>query len=332
MGLNNTQYDAIMRRYSQRQSEGLRALEERRREAYAKIPELADIDREVSSLSVSCAKRLLDGETADLSRLRTQLRQYADRREQLLARHGFPADQLTPQYTCPDCQDTGYIRGQKCHCFRREAIDLFYTQYGMRQILETENFQHFSYDYYPQDLIHPSTGQSAREMMKATVAACLRFIDEFDHSFSNLFFYGGTGLGKTFLSHCIARELIEREHSVIYYSAFELFERLARSSFGRTSPEEEGATDYIYDCDLLIIDDLGTELTNAFVSSQLFLILNERIQRQKSMIISTNLPLAKFAEMYSERVFSRITSNFQLFQLFGNDIRIQKKLRTYAAK
>ena len=161
--------------------------------------------------------------------------------------------------------------------------------------------------------------------MRTTVAACLRYIDEFDKTFSNLFFYGGTGLGKTFLSHCIAKELIERAHSVIYYSAFELFDLFAKNSFGRRETESD-MTDYIFDCDLLIVDDLGTELTNSFVSSQLFLILNERLQRQKSTIISTNLPLGTFAELYSERVFSRITSNFQLFQLIGNDIRIQKKL------
>ena len=326
MGLNNTQYDTIMRCYSQKQAENHRRLEEHRRIAYEKIPQLSQIDHQVSSVSLEHARVLLDNAGTDLSALKEQLKGFAEMRIQLLRENGFPPDYLEMSYTCPDCQDTGYIEGKKCHCFRQQAIDLFYTQSGMKEILAVENFQHFSYDYYPEDLIHPATGKSARELMRGTVAACLRYIDEFDRNFSNLFFYGGTGLGKTFLSHCIARELIERSHSVIYYSAFELFDMVAQNSFGRVS-SEENMKDYVFDCDLLIIDDLGTELTNSFVSSQLFLIINERIQRKKSTIISTNLSLSAFAETYSERVFSRITSNFQLFLLFGNDIRIQKKLK-----
>lgn len=301
-------------------------MEEHRRNAYEKIPQLSEIDQQVSAISLEHAKILLENPQTDLSVLKRQLQQFALLREDLLQKNGFPANYLDMEYTCPDCQDTGYIDGQKCHCFRQQAIDLFYTQSGMKEILEMENFKTFSYEYYPEDLIHPATGKSAKELMHSTVSACLRYIDEFDQNFSNLFFYGGTGLGKTFLSHCIAKELIERSHSVIYYSAFELFDMVAQNSFGRVNPQEN-MKDYVMDCDLLIIDDLGTELTNSFVSSQLFLILNERIQRKKSTIISTNLSLSAFAETYNERVFSRITSNFQLFQFFGNDIRIQKKLK-----
>ena len=315
-----------MRCYSQKQAENQRRLDEHRRIAYEKIPQLSQIDYQVSAVSLEHARALLDNAKTDLSPLKEQLKSFAEMRIQLLLENGFPPDYLEMSYTCPDCQDTGYIEGKKCHCFRQQAIDLFYTQSGMKEILAVENFQHFSYDYYPEDLIHPATGKSARELMRGTVAACLRYIDEFDRNFSNLFFYGGTGLGKTFLSHCIARELIERSHSVIYYSAFELFDMVAQNSFGRVS-SEENMKDYVFDCDLLIIDDLGTELTNSFVSSQLFLIINERIQRKKSTIISTNLSLSAFADTYSERVFSRITSNFQLFLLYGNDIRIQKKLK-----
>lgn len=326
MGLNNSQYDAIMRQYSKRQLAARHQLEEHRREAYGKIPQLSQIDRQVSSESLRCARRLLEDPAADTQELKSRMTGFSLQRAQLLREHGYPEDYLEMHYACPDCQDTGYQNGKKCHCFRQAAIDLLYTQSGMRRVLEEENFQTFSFDYYPEDMIHPTTGQSSRQMMQATVAACLRYIDEFDTHFSNLFFYGGTGLGKTFLSHCIARELIERTHSVIYYSAFELFEVAAKSAFNRDKEATEGR-DYIFDCDLLIIDDLGTELTNSFVSSQLFLILNERIQAKKSTIISTNLSLPAFAETYSERVFSRITSQFQLFQLFGNDIRLQKKLQ-----
>lgn len=326
MGLNNSQYDTIMRQYSKRQLEARHRLEEHRREAYEKIPQLAGIDRQVAAESLSCARRLLEAPGGDTGELKRRMAAFSAQRSLLLEQNGFPKDYLEMSYACPDCQDTGYIGRQKCHCFRQAAIDLLYTQSGLRQVLEEENFSAFSLDYYPRDLTHPSTGQSARQMMETALAACHRYIEEFDTSFSNLFFYGATGLGKTFLSHCIARELIERTHSVIYYSAFDLFERAAKNAFGRGRDGEE-EPDYIYDCDLLIIDDLGTELTNAFVSSQLFLILNQRIQAKKSTLISTNLSLPAFAETYSERVISRITSQFQLIQFFGNDIRLQKKLQ-----
>lgn len=150
----------------------------------------------------------------------------------------------------------------------------------------------------------------------------------FDHSFENLFLYGDTGLGKTFLSHCIARELIESTHSVIYFSAFRLFDLFADATFGRSREDLPSELEqHVFDCDFLIIDDLGTEMTNSFVSSQLFLILNERILRRKSTLISTNLTLGTFADIYSERVFSRISSSYTMLKLIGDDIRIQKKLQ-----
>ena len=130
-------------------------------------------------------------------------------------------------------------------------------------------------------------------------------------------------MGKTFLSHCIANDLVESAHCVLYFSAFDLFDLLARSAFS-TRKDTDMGEEFIFDCDLLIIDDLGTELTNSFVSSQLFLCINERIMRRKSTIISTNLELENFSETYSERTFSRIASNYQMVKLIGKDIRIQK--------
>ena len=139
------------------------------------------------------------------------------------------------------------------------------------------------------------------------------------------FLYGSTGVGKTFLSHCIARELLKTAHCVLYFSAFDLFDKLAQNTFARKTETDPGE-DFIYDCDLLIIDDLGTELSNSFTTSQLFICLNERILRQKPTIISTNLALEDIKSIYSERTFSRISSNYTLLRLTGDDIRIQKKL------
>ena len=260
--------------------------------------------------------------------LRAHIRRLSAQKTALLVSAGYPRDYLEPHFRCPDCQDTGYIGTQKCHCFRQAIIDLLYTQSNLREFLDTENFSRFSLDYYSTGIVDRVTGLNAKQTARRALDECRRFVKTFDTSFENLFLYGDTGLGKTFLSHCIARELLDTTHSVIYFSAFRLFELFADATFGKSSGElPEELEHHIFDCDFLIIDDLGTELTNSFVSSQLFLILNERILRRKSTLISTNLALGTFADTYSERVFSRISSSYTMLKLIGDDIRIQKKLK-----
>ncbi|MDO5808606.1 MAG: ATP-binding protein [Lachnospiraceae bacterium] len=331
MGLTNTQYDTIMRDYQRQQARDHDEHARRQAAVYEKIPEFAQIDAQIASASTACARRmLLDGDAGNqsvLHQLRQTIDQLSARRAALLQEAGFPADYLEPVYRCPDCRDTGYIGNEKCHCFRQAIIDLLYMQSNLRETLKSENFSAFSLDYY-QDLVPDAlTGLTARQTAEHALKTSLDFVRNFDHAFENLFFYGDTGLGKTFLSHCIAKELIESTHSVIYFSAFRLFELFADSTFGRTdSASQQELEQHIFECDLLIIDDLGTELVNSFVSSQLFLVLNERILRRKSTLISTNLSLGTFADTYSERIFSRISSTYTMLRLIGDDIRIQKKL------
>ena len=207
---------------------------------------------------------------------------------------------------------------------KQAAIDLVYTQSNLQGILEKENFDTFSYDYYADD-IYDNTQLSSLEAARNAVVQCHRFVDTFDDTFENLLLFGDTGVGKTFLSNCVAKELLDTGHSVIYFSAHHLFELLAQKTFTR---EPQAAESYrnIFDCDLLIIDDLGTELTNTFTTSQFFVCLNERIRKQKSTLISTNLELFDIASIYSERIFSRISNSFIILHLFGNDIRLCKKL------
>lgn len=331
MPLNNAQYDSIIREYHLRQSRHRQDKEARVQKAYEIAPRLKEIDMEIASLSVSSARQLLSGEEHVLSRLRQQIAQLGEERTQVLASAGLPADYMQLTYDCPDCKDTGYQGSQKCHCFKKAEIDLLYMQSNIRPILEKENFDALSFDYYSDEIRDSRSGISSRERMKKAVDTCRQFVQNFDTIGGNLFFYGDTGIGKTFLSHCIAKELIETTHSVIYFSSQMLFERFAKKRFDRHS-EEPDFTDYIYDCDLLIIDDLGTELTNSFVNSELFLCLNERLTLGKSTIISTNLPLNVFADTYSERIFSRISNHFTMLKLFGNDIRLQKKIQQIAEK
>lgn len=323
MALQNFQYDIIMREYSRRQSQVQHDLEERRKEAFIRVPRLLEIDQEVAALSARKARSLLLGESDTVEDLKKDVAALAQERRTLLRNNGFSDDYLEPHYFCPLCQDTGYVDGQKCSCFKKSEVELLYTQSNLKEILKKENFEHFSFDWYSDTMKNEATGLTARETAKRAYNTARNFVDDFDKRAQNLFLYGSTGVGKTFLSHCIASELLKTAHCVLYFSAFDLFDRLAQTAFSRKSETDPG-DDFILDCDLLIIDDLGTELTNSFVSSQLFLCINERISRRKSTIISTNLKLEDFSATYSERTFSRIASNYQMLKLIGKDIRIQK--------
>ena len=199
-------------------------------------------------------------------------------------------------------------------------------QSNLRETLKSENFSAFSLDYYPDLVPDALTGLTARQTAEHALKTSLNFVRNFDHAFENLFLYGDTGLGKTFLSHCIAKELIESTHSVIYFSAFRLFELFADSTFGRTdSASQQELEQHIFECDLLIIDDLGTELINTFTASQMFYCVNERLNRNKGTIISTNLTLGELQDAFTERVTSRIMSRYKIIPLIGDDIRLVRR-------
>lgn len=326
MSLNNSQYDEIVRSYDARQLKNQRILEERIRNAYLKIPRLREIDSAIATCSVAQAKKMLDGDALALTQLKKQLAAYRTEKAELLARYDFPADYFESVYTCPDCKDTGFVNGKRCHCFNQAAIDLVYTQSNLKSILIKENFSTFSFDYYSDEDVNPATGMTSLATAKNAVAKCHEFIEQFDDNFSNLYFYGDTGIGKTFLSNCVAKDLMDCGHSVIYFTAFQLFDILSKGVFDKDA-DAIAAHENIFTCDLLIIDDLGTELSNSFTTSQLFLCLNERILRKKSTIISTNLGMGQIADIYSERVLSRISSTYTIIKLFGADIRILKRNR-----
>ena len=326
MALNNSQYDAIIRTYEQKQLHSRNILDKHYETAYAKLPELKKVHQSMSELSVKQARKLLEGDENALQELKTQMKKLSDQAKDLLVSGGFPANYLEPAYECKDCKDTGYIDNKKCHCFQKAVIDMLYTQSNLKHILQEENFDTFSLSYYSANHIDPKTGTSSLANMQKAYMAARDFVDTFGREFRNLFLYGDTGVGKTFLSNCIAKELIDKSHSVIYLSSFELFDTLAKSKFGKDEAANQ-MNEHIFDCDLLIIDDLGTELANSFTVSQLFLCLNERLLRRKSTIISTNLSLESLVDIYSERTFSRITSNYTMLKLTGDDIRIKKKLR-----
>ena len=325
MALNNLQYDAIIRTYEQKQLHNARELEKRYQNAYDKIPALQELHQSISTLSVGQARKLLEGDETALSELKKQIKELSEKATSLLVAAGFPKDYLELSYDCPDCKDTGYIDNKKCHCFQKAITDMLYAESNLKYVLERENFDTFSLSYYSNNHVDPKTGTTSLASIKKAYTAAKEFVDTFGTEFRNLFFYGDTGVGKTFLSNCIARELIEKSYSVLYLSSFELFDTLAKSRFDKDD-EANQINEQIFECDLLIIDDLGTELANSFTVSQLFLCLNERLLSRKSTIISTNLSLESLVDIYSERTFSRITSNYTILKLTGDDIRIKKKL------
>lgn len=324
MALTNSQYDQIMRDYEAKQRLSRHRLEEQKSKIYAAVPSLRTLEEQIASFSVRQAHQLLEGDKNALHTLKEQLEKAREKRTALLAQAGFTPADLEPVYECPDCQDTGYIGNRRCHCFKQAAIDLIYTQSNIKAILETENFDTLTFAYYSDESTDPSTGRSPLGNAKLAVNACHSFVEQFDRTFENLFFYGSTGAGKTFLSNCVAKALMDSGHSVLYFTSFQLFNILEESKFRQDADAKEQAED-LFTCDLLIIDDLGTELTNSFSVSQLFLCLNERLLRKKSTIISSNLDLDKLFDTYSERNFSRIISNYTLLKLTGADIRLQKR-------
>lgn len=327
MALSNSQYDAIMREYGRQQMENQHRLEQRRKEVYTRLPVLKELEAEIAGRSVACAKQLLEGDQTALVRLRADLQDLKEQKALLIRAAKYPDDYLELHYRCPDCKDTGLIEGRKCHCFLQAQMKLLYAQSNLDEVLEQENFSRLSFAYYDDKEILPQIGITNAAYMKRVVAGCRQFAEDFDQKHENLLFTGSTGVGKTFLTNCIAKELMDRCHSVIYLSAGDLFEVFSRNKFDRGDQEEDMKDMYrhILDCGLLIIDDLGTELNNSFTSSQLFYCINERMNMKRSTIISTNLSLARLRDSYTDRVTSRIMSSYKVIPLYGNDIRLLKK-------
>lgn len=333
MSLTNKQYNQIIREYERLRLDNIHSMDRRTAEVFEKVPKIREIHNEISSLSVREVKsRLLledIGLTDSKDRLKEKIAHLSEQKKQLLTENGFPADYLSMHYTCDKCRDTGYIGNEMCACMRAKIVEILYEQSNIRELIEKENFSTFCMEYYSDDIIDENTGLSSRANMIETLNICHDFVNNFKESYQNLLIYGVIGVGKTFLINCIAKELIDHSFSVIYMSAIQFFHVLEDASFHRgenLSAYESTVQRDFYECDLLIIDDLGTEIPNAFTASSLFNCINERAMRKKPLIISTNLALGNLRDLYSDRIFSRIASNFKMLKIFGRDLRILKSL------
>ncbi len=317
MALTQEQYDGIMREYEERRENSRHNAEEAKRIVIETIPEYAQIDKQITDIAMACAGRVLEGDAGAVSKMKEDIASLEKKQEQLLKEHGFADDYLEEKHICPDCNDTGYIDGRvKCHCLKQSVLSLLYRQSNIEDILQRENFNTLRYDYYT---------DAESEKMKGIIDECRRFADEFGQKYENILLYGNVGVGKTFLTNCMAKEILDKGHSVIYFTSMRLFDTLSRELFNYDENRAWDLQKYIFTCDLLIIDDLGTENVNAFVAARLFDILNERDLRRRSTIISTNLPFEELGSRYTERNFSRIFGNYNILNPDAGDIRIRKK-------
>lgn len=314
MPLTNSQYEAIQKIYDEKQRRHRLELNEKLAYVNEHVAGFQEINEAISSLCVQQAEKLLDGDSRALDDLKEMIQDLKLQKAALLKSAALPEDYLSPVYDCPDCQDTGYVNGKKCHCFKQAMMTLLYDQSNIREYLENLDFSGISDSYY-----HGEDLKNFHDTYEKTK----NFIKNFSNDYHNLIFYGTVGTGKSFLSAYIAKSLIESGHSVIYFSAVSLTDMLSKYAFDYKSRSDfSDPCNDLYECDLLIIDDLGTELTTAFSVSRLFTCLNERFLRKKSTVISTNLSVEELRDRYSDRIFSRLSGNFIFCKLTGPDIRM----------
>lgn len=310
--------------YSRRRRENRLILQQRRDEIYEEIPEIRRIDEEIAHISLNKTRyMLMHPEEDKREELHREIYALSMEKVNLLAQHGYPADYLDDIYHCPTCRDTGYIGDRRCSCFAAYASDILYDQSNLREVAGNNDFSAFRLDYYSDQKTdkHPL---SPRENIRQILTRTEDFIRRFDEKpGQNILICGHAGVGKTFLSTCIAARLLKMGKSVIYLTSYQFFHHLEKSTFRRDAGEGDISGDLLQ-CDLLIIDDLGTEMNNSFTNSRLFLCINERMLKKKSTIINTNLSLKQINRIYSERVSSRIIESYLIFHIYGDDIRVKK--------
>ena len=306
---------------SQRKAAAEREAEMRHSAAVALCPEIAKIEREMASHGADVVKAVGMGADLDeyIKSLATANLKAQARRKELLKSAGFPEDYLEVKYTCDICKDTGYNKEFYCQCYRKLIRDVAREELGINSPLKKCTFASFRLDRYP-DVIDSVIGINQRAHMKNNFEYCKEYAENFTPNSTGLFMYGKTGLGKTHLSLAIANEVLNKGYDVYYGSIQSIMDKLEGEHFGRL-PREDSIKEDILNCDLLIIDDLGTEFSTQFTNAELYNIINSRMLSSLSTIISTNLEMEQVAEKYSQRVASRIMGCADALYFCGKDIR-----------
>ncbi len=321
-------YDRASAIIAKRKKQREEKLSRRRAEVFGKIPRIAEIEAELDRYGMRMLNMVASGENDPeraVAAISAENRAYVEECRRLLAVHGYSEDYLEIPPVCAKCNDTGYVENKICGCLKEEILSCALESANLSQSSAKKTFENFSLDYYSDEYAE-EYGCSPRENMQAILKECKSFVQGFPNNAENLLLCGGCGLGKTHLSSAVAHELLLRGVDVLYVSSNSLFPMLEDIHFGRDVSER---ADYIVrkinDCDLLILDDLGSEFVTQFTISELFGIINTRIMNDKKMIISTNLNSARLAEVYTGRIASRIYGSFAILEFLGDDIRKIKK-------
>ncbi len=302
-------------------------LSRREDEVREKAPEFAMVEAQLKKGGLAIARGVLEG-VNNVPMARKCIEEAQAKRAEILERLHLPKDYLDEIYTCKKCRDTGFSEdGRRCECLKKMISKYIGINSNLTEAMREQTFNNFDMSLFENQ--EDVKGTSVLEIAKSAYKKAVIFSETFDETNTNLYLYGSAGTGKTFISSCIANRALERGFTVYYQSAFKLLDMLEKLKFGRYEDEERGqaeyAEKYLYETDLLIIDDVGTEFVTAYSSAALFDIINSRIVDRKSTVISSNLGPVKISEVYGTRLASRITGSFDVVNFIGRDLRRIKK-------
>ena len=323
MGYNNSVYKKIYEEYSQKYLIARQRADERAYELRAAIPEVARIDRELSLVGIEILQAsLLGGDTqARIAQIRSKNEALQLKRAELLVANGYPADYSDVKYDCKKRGDTGFIENTMCSYMREALVLAGIENSGFASLIREQSFENFSLDYYKKSPAH-------LDRMTWNKGFLMNYAENFDEKkSSSILMMGGTGLGKTHLSSAVAKRVIEKGSDVFYTGAIDLFSQFETQRFKTYTNEPNEFIERYFECDLLIIDDLGTEIINQFTVSTLYNLLNDRLSRKKPTIISTNLSKEDIQKKYTDRITSRMFGEYQVLFFMGTDVRAQKLMK-----
>ena len=289
-------------------------------ELHEKIPEVMTIDRQLSMTGMEIMEVITRGGDTErkIGEIRSRNEELLSKRAELLRANGYPENYSDVQYECPKCGDSGYVDLKMCDCMKRALTEAGYEASGLGGLIRTQSFENFSLDYY-------GGTPEKRTHMEQTVAVLRRFSENFDEkTYQNFLLVGSTGLGKTHLSTSVAKAVIERGGDVLYTTALGMIGDFEARRFGEGVGMRHDPARYT-DAQLLIIDDLGTEVTNQFTIACLYDVINQRINQRKSTIINTNVFLNELEKRYGERIMSRLLGEYIPRVFEGLDVRLQKR-------